>query len=39
MIPSLISLTISLYTPQGVYCEVCPSLEGNTDEFNFNIPF
>ena len=24
MIPSLISLTIRLYTPEGVYCEIHP---------------
>ena len=38
MIPSLFPLTISLYTAQGVYCEIYPSLEGNTEVFNFNIP-
>ena len=32
MIPSLISLTISPYTPLGVYCEIYPSLEGNKVE-------
>ena len=32
MITSLNSLTISLYTPEGVYCEVYLSLEGNTEE-------
>ena len=31
MIPSLISLLISPYTPQGVYCEIYPSLEGNIE--------
>ena len=39
MIPSLISLTIILYTPSGVYCQIYPSLEENTVEFNFNIPY
>ena len=38
MIPSLISLTISPYTPQRVYCEIYSLLKGNTVEFNFNIP-
>ena len=39
MFPSLFSLTISAYSPQGAYCEIYPSLEGNTLEFNFNIPY
>ena len=39
MIISLISLTISMYTPEGVYCEIYPLLEGTTVEFNFNIPY
>ena len=37
--PSLISLTTSSFTPQGVYCEKYPLLEGNMVEFNFNIPY
>ena len=31
MIPSIISLAISPYTPQGVYCEIYPSLGGNIE--------
>ena len=27
----------SLYIPEGVYSEIYPTLEGNTEEFNFNI--
>ena len=38
MIRSIISLTISLYTPYKVYCEMYPTLEVNTKEKNFNIP-
>ena len=38
MITSIIYLKISPYTPQGVYCEMYPSLEGNTEEFNSNNP-
>ena len=38
MITSLISLTISPYTPCGVYCEIYPLLEGNTEELHFKIP-
>ena len=38
MITSLILLKISPYIPYGVYCELYPSLEGKTEEFNFNIP-
>ena len=37
MIPSLFSLTISLYTLKGVYCEIYPLLEGNKVEFH--IPY
>ena len=37
MITSLVSLTISPYTPYGVYCEMYPLLEGNTEVFMFNI--
>ena len=32
-------LTVSMYFPSGVYSEIYPSVEGNTKEFNFNIPF
>ena len=39
MIYSLISLTISPYTPQGVYCQIYPLLEGNPVKFNFNIQY
>ena len=39
MITSLILSTNTLYTPEGVYCEIYPLLEGNTEEFNFNIPY
>ena len=35
-IPSLFLLTISPYIP---YCEIYPSLDGNTVELIFNIPF
>ena len=35
----IILLTISPYTPWGVYCEMYPLLEGITQEFNFNISF
>ena len=38
MITSLILLKFSLYTPWGLYCEIYPLLEGNTEELNFNIP-
>ena len=31
LIPSKVSLTISPYTPQGVYCEIYPSLGGNIE--------
>ena len=37
MITLSLSLTISLYTPWGVYSEINPSLEGSTKEFNINI--
>ena len=38
MFTSLFSLTISLYTPSGVYCVIYPSLQGNIEEFGFSIP-
>ena len=37
-IPSLISLTISPYTPRGVNCEIYHLLKNNMIQFNFNIP-
>ena len=39
MIALLIALTIIPYTPQGMYCEIYPLLEGSTVEFNFNISY
>ena len=38
MFTSLFSLTISPYTPQGVYCVIYPQLRGNIVEFDFSIP-
>ena len=38
MFTSLVLWTNSQYTPQGVYCEMYPSLQGNTEEFDFSIP-
>ena len=38
MFTSLFTLTISLYTPLGVYCVIYPSFRGNIEEFDFSIP-
>ena len=38
MIPSLFSLTISQYTPWGVYCEIYSWPKGYIEEFNMSIP-
>ena len=39
MIPSLNSLSISLYTPKGENCEMYPLAKDNMVELNFNIPY
>ena len=35
IIPSLVSVAIEQYTPQGVYGEICPAFGGNIERVNY----